>query len=83
MPTVLLILGWRFYFFSNENNEPIHIHVSKAEMEGKFWLDENSFEIREEFSYNMSPRDKREVRKIIFEHFEYITEQWKQFQNRK
>ena len=73
MPTVLLILGWRFYFFSNENNEPIHIHVSKAEMEGKFWLDENSFEIREEFSYNMSPRDKREVRKIIFEHFEYIT----------
>ncbi len=36
MPTVLLILGWRFYFFSNENNEPIHIHVSKAEMEGKF-----------------------------------------------
>ena len=83
MPTVLLILGWRFYFFSNENNEPIHIHVSKAEMEGKFWLDENSFEIREEFSYNMSPHDKREVRKIIFEHFEYITEQWKQFQNRK
>ena len=83
MPTVLLILGWRFYFFSNENNEPIHIHVSKAEMEGKFWLDETTFEIAESFSYNMSPKDKREIRKIIFEHFDYIIEQWKQFHNKK
>lgn len=83
MPTVLLILGWRFYFFSNENNEPIHIHVSKAEMEGKFWLDESTFEITESFSYNMSPKDKREIRKIIFEHFDYIIEQWKQFHNKK
>ena len=83
MPTVLLILGWRFYFFSNENNEPIHIHVSRAEMEGKFWLDENTFEIAEAFTHNMSPRDKREIRKIIFEHFDYIIEQWKQFHNKK
>ena len=83
MPTVLLILGWRFYFFSNENNEPIHIHVSKAEMEGKFWLEESTFEIIESFAYNMSPKDKREIRKIIFEHFDYIIEQWKQFQNKK
>ena len=83
MPTVLLILGWRFYFFSNENNEPIHIHVSNAEMEWKFWLEENTFEITESFSYHMSPKDKREIRKIIFEHFDYIIEQWKQFQNKK
>ena len=83
MPTVLLILGWRFYFFSNENNEPVHIHVAKAEMEGKFWLDETTFEITEEFSFNMSPRDKREIRKIIFEHFEYIIEQWNLFHKKK
>ena len=83
MPTVLVILGWRFYFFSNENNEPVHIHVSKAEMEGKFWLDESTFEISESFTYNMSPRDKREIRKIIFEHFDYIIEQWKLFHNKK
>jgi len=83
MPTVLLILGWRFYFFSNENNEPVHIHVSKAEMEGKFWLDESTFEISEAFTHNMSPRDKREIRKIIFEHFDYIIEQWKQFHSNK
>ena len=54
MPTILLIFGWRFYFYSNENNEPIHIHVEKAEMEAKFWLDEDLFEISEAFSYNMN-----------------------------
>lgn len=81
MPTILLIFGWRFYFYSNENREPLHIHVQKAEMEAKFWLDEELFEIREAYSYNMKPNDKKEVRKIIFEHFEYITEQWKQFRN--
>jgi hypothetical protein len=29
MPTVLFILGWRFHFYANENNEPIHIHAEK------------------------------------------------------
>ncbi len=52
-------------------------------MEAKFWLDEDVFEIREEFSYNMSPRDKREVRKIIFQNFDYIINQWQEFKKRK
>ena len=52
-------------------------------MEGKFWLNENTFEISEAFTHNMSPRDKREIRKIIFEHFDYIIEQWKQFHSNK
>ena len=41
MPIILLLNGWRFYFYSNENNEPIHIHIQKAEMEAKFWLKED------------------------------------------
>ena len=52
-------------------------------MEAKFWLYEELYEIREAFSYSMDSKDKKEVRKRIFEHFDYITEQWKQFQNRK
>ncbi len=83
MPTILVIAGWRFYFYANENNEPVHIHVQKAEMEAKFWLDEDLFEIREAFSYKMNSSEKKEVRKIIFEHFDYIIEEWKQFKNRK
>ncbi len=52
-------------------------------MEAKFWLDESIFEISEAYSHNMDSKDKKDVRKIIFEHFEYIIDQWKQFENRK
>ena len=38
MPTVLRWHGYRFYFFSNERNEPPHIHVDKAGRSAKFWL---------------------------------------------
>lgn len=39
MPTVLRVGRFRFYFFSNERQEPPHIHVKAAENEAKFWLD--------------------------------------------
>ena len=36
MPTILVIAGWRLFFYSNERNEPIHIHAVKADMECKY-----------------------------------------------
>ena len=38
MPTVLRVGPFRFHFYSNEGNEPPHIHVEKDDMEVKFWL---------------------------------------------
>jgi hypothetical protein len=35
MPTLLSIKGFRFSFYSNENNEPVHVHVTKGNAEGK------------------------------------------------
>ena len=83
MPTILLILGWRLHFFANEGNEPIHIHCSKGDMECKFWLHRDRFDISEAFSYNLTPRERRNIRKIILEHFEYIEEQWDEFEKKK
>jgi hypothetical protein len=79
MPTILLIAGWRIFFYSNENHEPIHIHAEKADMEIKFWIDIENFEIKEAFSFNFSPQAKREIKKIIYEHFEYIVSEWYKF----
>ena len=80
MPTILLLHGWRFYFYSNEGNEPMHIHAGKAECECKYWVDADAFEIRQAFAYNMSARDTREVRRIIFENFDYIVAEWRRIQ---
>lgn len=38
MPTVLRVAGYRFFFFSNERQEPAHIHVERGECHAKFWL---------------------------------------------
>ncbi|HRH62816.1 MAG TPA: DUF4160 domain-containing protein [Bacteroidia bacterium] len=76
MPTVLYILGWRFFFYSNEGKEPIHIHAEKGDMECKFWILVEEVEIKEEFSHNLNPSAKREVKKIIYQHFDLIVESW-------
>jgi len=82
VPTLLLIMGWRFFFYSNEKNEPIHIHCQKAEKECKYWLDINNFALEEAYSYNMNNKDKRDVKKIVFEYFEFIEREWNKFQRR-
>ncbi len=80
MPTILLVMGWRFFFYSNEGNEPIHVHCRKGDKECKYWLDMEDFDVEEAYSYNMNNKDKREVKKIIFEYFEFIESEWDRFQ---
>lgn len=38
MPTLLLVEGFRFHFFSLEGNEPPHVHVRKGGGKAKLWL---------------------------------------------
>ncbi|MDQ3015894.1 MAG: DUF4160 domain-containing protein [Bacteroidota bacterium] len=39
MPNVFRKDGYRFFFFSNEGNEPPHIHIELGGAYAKFWLD--------------------------------------------
>jgi hypothetical protein len=52
MPTILYVQGWRFHFYSNEGNEPMHVHAEKGDAECKYWLYPDRFDIAEEFEYN-------------------------------
>ena len=83
MPTILMIQGWRFFFYANEGDEPIHVHCRKGDAEAKYWLDVEIFAVIAAHCYNMGPADRRTVRRIIFEHFDYIVEQWNDFQERR
>ena len=76
MPTVLYIKGWRLFFYSNEGNEPIHIHGQKGDKECKYWLDVDDYAIREAYTYNMNNKDIREVKKIILQNFDDIVQLW-------
>ena len=76
MPTILNLRGWRVFFYSDEGNEPLHVHARKGDAECKFWLHQELFEIEEVWSQNLTPRLRREIRKIIYENFEVIAERW-------
>jgi len=67
MPKVLLINGISFLFYSNEGNEPPHIHVKKGDAEAKFWLEPM---IEMDFSEDFSVSELRFIREVVEEHRE-------------
>jgi hypothetical protein len=81
MPTIIIINGWRLFFYSNEGTEPIHVHAEKADMECKFWIHVDEVEITEAFSSNLNPSSKREIKKIIYSHFDKIVDTWMKYFN--
>jgi hypothetical protein len=48
-------------------------------VECKFWILVEEVEIREAFSYNLSPSAKKEIKKIIYQHFDIIVDAWNNF----
>ena len=48
-------------------------------MECKYWLDQDNFDITISLEYNMTPQAKREIKKIIYEHFDYIVSEWNRY----
>ncbi len=78
MPTVLVVQGWRTFFHSNEGDQPIHVHAVKSDAECMFWLYPDQFVIEEEFEHNLRPRLRREIRRIVYQHFDEICEAWRE-----
>jgi len=79
VPTALIKLGWRLYLYSNEGSEPVHVHCVKGDKECKFWLNRELFEIELSFMYNMNNKDLKQSKKIIYENFDYLYDQWNRF----
>lgn len=73
MPTVFYFKGYRFYFFSKENDEPVHIHIEKAEGSAKFWL---LPQVKEEYSYGFSGKQRKEIKQIIVENLDTLKKAW-------
>jgi hypothetical protein len=70
MPTVLRVGRFRFFFFSNEGQEPPHIHVKAAGDEAKFWLDPVQLVV----NYGFNGRELKQILRIVGEHREKLLE---------
>jgi len=75
MPTVLKIGGYRFFFYSNEGNEPPHIHVEKSDSLAKFWLDP----VELVNSYGFSAKEISRVRRLVVENQQTLINAWHEY----
>ena len=73
MPTILQIGKYRFHFYSNEGEEPAHIHVRCAEC--KFWP--NPVVIARNRS--IAPHDLREIERLVFQYERAFIEKHHEF----
>ncbi len=72
MPTVLRVGRYRFLFFSNENNEPPHVHVKAEGDQAKFWLDP----VRLAANYGFKANELNEIERVIRERQTELLETW-------
>src|SRR2546425_13350762 len=64
MPTLLRVEGFRFFFFSNEGQEPPHVHVSKGDGVAKLWL----VPIELAYASGLTPAELRRGRELTRGH---------------
>lgn len=76
MPVILLEKGYKFKFYSNENEEPTHVHVSKGDGNAKYWLEPA---IEEVYSYGFTVRERRDIRKIIRLNSDRLKKKWHEY----
>jgi hypothetical protein len=76
MPTVLVVEGYRFFFFSNEGFEPPHIHVEKGDSHAKWWLEQPP---QLAYSEGFSPSQLRRMRELVAEHHDEFNEAWHEY----
>ena len=75
MPTIIIKNGYRFFFFSKEGNEPMHIHIEKGEHEAKYWLEPISLAS----NHGFKSRELNEIKNIIIHNSFLIMERWNEY----
>jgi len=75
MPIILRIGSFRFFFYSNENAEPAHIHIQRENKLAKFWLKPVALASSTRFS----PKELRKIQQLVAENKEALLEAWNEY----
>lgn len=75
MPTVLRIGPYRFFFYSGDRDEPLHIHVQRDDGIAKFWLNP----VRLQNSNGFKSSELKEIQDLVEENREKLLEAWNEF----
>jgi len=79
MPTLLIIFGLRFYFYSNDH-EPFHIHVESSDGMAKFGIENGEIVLIK--NEGLKLKDLKLAESIIEENKENFEKEWTRFFNK-
>ena len=74
-PTVFRKKGFRFFFFSLEEDR-MHVHVKSSEGSAKFWLEPK---IKLAMVHNIPAHKLNIIDKIVQEHQDELKEAWQRY----
>ncbi len=71
-PTVLQSGPYRFFFFSSDRGEPVHIHIERDEMAAKYWLRP----IRLAYNHGFSAAELNKIADLVRQHESELAKAW-------
>ena len=80
LPNLFTVSGYKVYFWSNENNEPIHVHISKGKPSSnatKLWITKSGGCILADNGSNIPTKELNELMEIVAAQFFLICSEWK------
>ncbi|MDO4555752.1 MAG: DUF4160 domain-containing protein [Lachnospiraceae bacterium] len=80
MPKLFMVSGYTVYFWSNENDEPIHVHISKGkpvQNATKIWLTKSGGCILANNRSKIPNKELNELMEFISAQFFLICTKWK------
>jgi len=80
-PSILTVNSYKIYFWSNENNEPIHVHIAKGTQSPnstKVWLTSNGGCLLDNNNSMIPQHDLNMLLKVIKANFARICIKWTQ-----
>ena len=80
MPSVISVFGYKVYFWSNENHEPVHVHISKGRPSAdatKVWITKKGGCIIENNNSNIPKNDLNKLLDVIATNYFVIINEWK------
>jgi hypothetical protein len=77
MPTILRIGRFRFFFYSSDRAEPLHVHVEAGSGVAKFWLNP----VRLAGSRRMARHELSQLHQLVVDHRDTLVRAWHAYFN--
>ena len=66
---------YRFFFFSSDKQEPVHVHVSRDQKAAKFWLTP----VRAAYNHGFAALELNRVEALVRRHEAKLVKAWHEY----